>query len=149
MTDETAHFLADAPSQPDWVRLGQHLPYEWIAQAVAYMGKARIRKRRQPAEPVAWLVIALALYCQQSISEVVDELDVALPAMKDSFVSKSAVARARPRLGAEPIKALSAISARAWRLGAHLAAPTTVQCPSGIAPYEGGCCLSVRPTPTS
>ena len=144
MTDESAHCFADATSQPDWARLGQHLPYEWIAQAVAYTGEARIRKRRLPAEPVAWLVIALALYCQQSISKVVDELDVALPGMKDSFVSKSAVARARPRLGAEPIKALSAISARVWRLGAHLAAPTTVQCPSGIAPCEGGCCLSVQ-----
>jgi len=94
-------------------------------------------------------VIALALYCHQSISEVVDELDLALPGMKDSFVSKSAVARAQPRLGAEPLKALFAISARAWRLDAHLAARSTVQCPSGIAPYEGGCCLLVRLTPTS
>ena len=53
MPDETAHFFADAPSQPDWARLGQHLPYERTAQAVAYTGRASIRKRRLPAEPVA------------------------------------------------------------------------------------------------
>ncbi|MFL6719176.1 MAG: transposase domain-containing protein [Burkholderiaceae bacterium] len=82
---------------------------------MAYTGKASIRKRRLPAEPVAWLVIALAWYRHQSISEVVDELDLALPDMKDSFVIKSAVAQARQRLGAEPLKALFAISARAWR----------------------------------
>jgi len=114
MADESAHCFAVAPSQPDWARLGQHLPYEWIAQAVACTGKARIRKRRLPAEPVAWLVIALALYRHQSISGVVDGLDLALPDMKDCFVSKSAVAQARQRLGAEPLKALFAISARAW-----------------------------------
>jgi len=53
MLGETAHYFADAPSQPDWARLGQHLPYEWIAQPVAYTGKASIRKRRQRAEQVA------------------------------------------------------------------------------------------------
>jgi hypothetical protein len=42
-------FFADATSRPDWARLGQHLPHEWIAQAVAYTGKARIRRRRLPA----------------------------------------------------------------------------------------------------
>jgi hypothetical protein len=81
---------------------------------VAYTGKASIRKRRLPAEQVAWLVIALALYRPQSISEVVDELDLALPHVNDSFVSKSAVAQARQRLSAEPLKALFAISVRVW-----------------------------------
>lgn len=114
MFDDAIHFVADAVERPDWARLGQHLPYEWIAQAVAYTGKASIRQRRLPAEQVVWLVIALALYRHQSISEVVDDLDLALPDMQAPFVSKSAVAQARQRLGAEPLKALFEMSARAW-----------------------------------
>ncbi|MBN3759202.1 DDE transposase, partial [Paraburkholderia sp. Tr-20389] len=63
-------------SQPplEWDRLGQHLPYEWIEYAVQASGSASVRRRRLPAQQVVWLVIALALYRHQSISEVVDEL---------------------------------------------------------------------------
>ena len=49
MADDPIHFFGDATADPDWARLGQHLPYEWIEQAVAYTGKASIRKRRLPA----------------------------------------------------------------------------------------------------
>ena len=114
MFDDAIHFLVDAQERPDWARLGQHLPCEWIEQAVAYTGKASIRQRRLPAEQVVWLVVALALYRHQSISEVVDDLDLALPDLQAPFVSKSAVAQARQRLGAEPLKALFDMSARAW-----------------------------------
>lgn len=114
MFDDAIHFLVDAAEKPDWARLGRHLPYEWIKQAVAYTGKASIRKRRLPAEQVVWLVIALALYRHQSISEVVDDLDLALPDLQAPCVSKSAVSQARQRLGAEPLKALFDLSARAW-----------------------------------
>lgn len=114
MFDDALHFLVQAQESPDWARLGQHLPYEWIEQAVTYTGKASIRQRRLPAEQVVWLVVALALYRHQSISEVVDDLDLALPDMQAPFVSKSAVAQARQRLGAEPLRVLFEISARAW-----------------------------------
>lgn len=114
MFDDAIHFLVEEQERPDWRRLGQHLPYEWIEQAVAYTGKASIRQRRLPAEQVVWLVIALALYRHQSISEVVDDLDLALPDLEAPFVSKSAVAQARQRLGAEPLKALFEIAGRAW-----------------------------------
>jgi hypothetical protein len=114
MFDDAIHFLVETAEKPDWARLGQHLPYEWIEQAVAYTGKASIRKRRLPAEQVVWLVVALALYRHQSISEVVDDLDLALPDLQAPGVSKSAVSQARQRLGAEPLKALFDLSARAW-----------------------------------
>ena len=114
MFDDALHFLVPAQEGPDWARLGRHLPYEWIEQAVAYTGKASIRQRRLPAEQVVWLAVALALYRHQSISEVVDDLDLALPDAQAPFVSKSAVAQARQRLGAEPLRVLFEISARAW-----------------------------------
>jgi len=114
MLDDALHFLVEEQEKPDWARLGEHLPYEWIEQAVAYTGRASIRQRRLPAEQVVWLVIALALYRHQSISEVVDDLDLALPDLQAPFVSKSAVAQARQRLGAQPLKALFELSAGAW-----------------------------------
>ncbi len=103
-------------SQPplEWGRLGQHLPYEWIEAAVQAGGSASVRRRRLAAQQVVWLVIALALYRHQSISEVVDELDLALPVADASFVSKSAIAQARQRVGAAPLAWLFHESARNW-----------------------------------
>ncbi|WP_211463236.1 IS4 family transposase, partial [Collimonas silvisoli] len=114
MLDDAIHFMTEAQEAPNWERLGQHLPYEWIEQAINYTGKASIRHRRLPAEQVVWLVVALALYRHQSISEVIDDLDLALPDAQVPFVSKSAVAQARQRLGAAPLQALFELSARAW-----------------------------------
>jgi hypothetical protein len=114
MFNNAIHFLVENQESPDWARLGQHLPYEWIEQAVAYSGKASIRRRRLPAEQVVWLVIALALYRHQSISEVMDDLDLALPDVQTPFVTKSAIAQARQRVGMQPLKTLFDIAAMAW-----------------------------------
>ena len=103
--------MLDGPDRPDWARLGMHLPYEWVEHAVAATGRASIRHRRLPAEQVVWLIVGLALYRHQSISEVIDELDFALPNAQAPFVSKSAVAQARQRLGAAPLKWLFQTSA--------------------------------------
>lgn len=70
--------LLQAQQPSDFGRLGQHLPYAWVEQAVHATGMARLRHRRLPAEQVVWLVTALALYRHQSISEIVDDLDLAL-----------------------------------------------------------------------
>ncbi|SDR61162.1 transposase, IS4 family [Paraburkholderia tuberum] len=59
-------------------------------------------------------MIALALYRHQSISEVVDELDLALPTPQASFVSKSAIGQARQRTDAAPLAWLFHESARNW-----------------------------------
>ena len=107
--------LAELQQPVDLNRLGEHLPYEWIENAVQASGGASIRRRRLPAQQMVWLVIALALYRHQSISEVVDdELDLALPARDASFVSKSAVTQARQRTGAAPLAWLFRQSACNW-----------------------------------
>ncbi|WP_200911451.1 transposase domain-containing protein, partial [Caballeronia cordobensis] len=88
-------FLLEAQQPADPSRLTEHLPYAWIERAVQATGVASIRRRRLPAEQVVWLVIALAVYRHWSISEVLDNLDLALPDNAAPFVSKSAVAQAR------------------------------------------------------
>ena len=95
-------------------RLAEHLPTTWIEEALAATGTASLRRRRLPAEQVVWLVIALALYRHQSMSEVLAVLDLALPSGTGQPVSKSAVTQARQRLGAAPLEWLFAQTARAW-----------------------------------
>jgi len=97
----------------DLSRLAEHLPYEWIERAVEATGTASIRRRRLPAEQVVWLVIALAMYRHWSISEVLDSLDLALPNESAPFVSKSAAAQARQRIGEAPLAWLFEQTARA------------------------------------
>lgn len=114
MFDDTLHFLANHLEAPDWRRLGEHLPVEWIEQAIERTDATSIRHRRLPAEQVVWLMIALALYRHKSISEVLDDLGLALPDSQTPFVSKSAAAQARQRVGSEPLKWLFDHSAQHW-----------------------------------
>jgi len=95
-------------------RLHDYLPAAWIDDAIRSTDKASIRRRRLPAEKVVFLVIALALYRQHSASEVVDELDIALPKMDGAFVSKSAITQARQRVGPAPVEWLFKESAKNW-----------------------------------
>lgn len=114
MLDDAIPFLAENLEFPDWARLGQHLPYDWIEEAVVCTHAVSIRHRRLPAEQVVWLVVALALYRHKSIGEVLDDLGLALPDVEQPFISKSAAAQARQRLGAEPLQWLFERSALAW-----------------------------------
>lgn len=114
MFDDTLHFLANHLDAPDWNRLGEHLPVEWIEEAVQRTEATSIRHRRLPAEQVVWLMVALALYRHQSISEVLDTLGLAVPDAQSPFVSKSAAAQARQRLGSDPLKWLFEHSAQHW-----------------------------------
>ena len=103
----------DLPA-PDWKRLGEHLPYEWIEDALTYTGRASIRQRRLPAQQVVWLIISLALFRHKSVRQAMAELDLALPDLADRCVTDSAVTQARQRLGEDPLAWLFTTSARAW-----------------------------------
>lgn len=114
MLSDALPLLSVFPSPPDWQRLAEHLPYEWIEDALIYNGKASIRRRRLPAEQVVWLVIALALFRHRSVRQVISELDLTLPGMDERFITGSAVTQARQRIGAEPIKWLFEASSKRW-----------------------------------
>ncbi|MBT2792803.1 IS4 family transposase [Paraburkholderia strydomiana] len=109
-------FKADEPSARfvGMPRLPADIPPMWLTDATAATATASIRRRRLPAEQAIWLVVALALYRHQSASEVVDALDIALPAKDGAFVSKSAITQARQRVGGAPLKWLFTRSACEW-----------------------------------
>lgn len=112
----SAHPLALQKQEHDLAVLSRAIDPGWIAQALAVTGKASIRRRKLPAEQVVWLVIALALYRNQSIPEIVAHLDLVLPDEVNPDIAKSALTQARQRLGDGPLAQLFAMSAAAWDL---------------------------------
>ena len=110
----SAHPLAHQEQQHDLAALSRAIDPDWIAQALAVTGKASVRRRKLPAEQVVWLVIALALYRNQSIPEIVAHLDLVLPDEVNPDIAKSALTQARQRLGDGPLAQLFAMSAAAW-----------------------------------
>ncbi|MGA9522924.1 MAG: IS4 family transposase [Myxococcaceae bacterium] len=86
----------------------------WIEEALSTTGKASVRKRRLPAEQVCWLVLGMALFRNLSIEEVVRQLDLALPGSSGGEVVPSAIAQARARLGADPMRWLFERTAAEW-----------------------------------
>ncbi len=114
MIDDSLHFLANHLDTPDWRQLGEHLPVEWIEEAVQRTEATSIRYRRLPVEQVVWLMVALARYRHQSISKVLDTLGLAVPDAQAPFVSKGAAAQARQRLGSDTLKWLFEHSTQHW-----------------------------------
>jgi hypothetical protein len=53
----------------------RHVDPAWVAQALEAAGTATIRKRRLPAEQVAWLVIGMAMFRKWPIHDLVGKLD--------------------------------------------------------------------------
>jgi len=91
----------------------------WVEQALAATGSATVRRRKLPAEQVLWVVIAMGLFRDRSIQEVVHHLDLVLPpasgaATGRGVVTSSAVVQARDRLGDAPLAALFEQTATRW-----------------------------------
>ena len=52
-------------------RFRQHIPEAWIEEALSASGIATVRRRRLPAEVAIWIVVAIAMFRNRSIEEVV------------------------------------------------------------------------------
>jgi hypothetical protein len=94
--------------------LKQHLNPDWIEEALAASGIVTLRRRRLPAEQVIWMVIGMGLIRNIPIEQVVDKLELALPDRRDTLIAKSAISKARQRLGEDPIAYLFAATAAEW-----------------------------------
>lgn len=95
-------------------RFQRSIDPEWVEEALEATGTATLRRRRLPAEQVIWLVLGMALYRHRPIDELVSRLDLALPGSGRASMAKSAVAQARARLGADPLKWLFERCSRKW-----------------------------------
>jgi hypothetical protein len=118
--------LPSPPPITDRIALGaltSTFPPELIDQVVQQTGRAEQRRRLLPARVVVYFVLALALYGHAAYEEVmrclVEGLGWAVRARRGRrswpywhVPGASALAEARERLGAEPLKLLSAKAAR-------------------------------------
>src|SRR5690349_8200126 len=137
-------------------RFRASLDPDWIDEALTATGAATVRRRRLPAEQVVWLVLGMGIYRNKPITEIVAELDLALPGRRGPRAASSSVAQARERLGSEPIRWLfercaelwAHASARrhAWRgLAVYGVDGTTLRLPDSDANREHfGYCVSSR-----
>jgi hypothetical protein len=92
----------------------RHLDPQWIEEALVATGTATVRRRRLPAAQVLWLVLGMALFRDKSIQAVADSLGLALPDSRRTLVAKSAIAKARQRLGDAPLEYLFAATGSEW-----------------------------------
>src|SRR5687767_5127914 len=87
----------------------------WVATALAATGTASVRRRKVPADYVVWLVIAMALFRDRAIAQVVQHLALVLPTPQGrGTVTPGALVQARTRLGPRPVAALFTTSAQRW-----------------------------------
>jgi hypothetical protein len=98
----------------DVSRFQQHIDPAWIEEALSATDTASVRRRRLPAEQAVWVVIGMALMRNESIERVVEMLDLALPAANGQGIAKSSIAKARSRLGEDPLAYLFALTAERW-----------------------------------
>lgn len=75
---------------------------DWIDEALRQTGTVSMRRRRLPAERMVWLVIGLALFRNEPIWHIVQQLDLADGPALNSPAPSAAVA-GRERLGEAPL----------------------------------------------
>ena len=56
--------------------LTEHLPTEWVKTSLSLSTHATLRRRRLPEDMVLWLVIGMAMFRNEPISEVARRLNI-------------------------------------------------------------------------
>jgi hypothetical protein len=106
----TAGFTPEA-----FPNLVKSLEPAWIEEALHATGTATLRRRRLPADRTVWLVLAMALMRDWPITQVAQQLELALPGLDGAVtVASSALTQARARLGSEPMEWLFLRTAEEW-----------------------------------
>lgn len=82
----------------------QNIPIEWIASALALSSQATIRRRRLPTDQVLWLVLGMALFCDEPVHEVARRLNICAQGLAcDHLLARSGLTEAHKRLGADRV----------------------------------------------
>lgn len=104
-----------AATPETFTNLVRHLDPTWIEEALLNTGTATLRRRRLPADRVVWLVLGMAVLRDMPIVEVARQLELALPGEDGSqTVAPSALAKARARLGPDPMEWLFLRTGSTW-----------------------------------
>jgi len=101
----------------DLSTFAQNIPVEWIESALHLSSQATIRRRRLPSEQVLWLVLGMALFRNEPVSEVARRLNICAQGLaNDTLLAPSGISEARQRLGANPVQWLFQRTGQQWGL---------------------------------
>ena len=101
----------------DLSTFAQHIPVEWIESALHLSSQATIRRRRLPSEQVLWLVLGMALFRNEPVSEVARRLNICAQGLaNDTLLAPSGISEARQRLGGDPVQWLFQRTGQQWGL---------------------------------
>jgi len=112
---QTLFDIDDLHSFSDLSTFAQHIPVEWVESALHLSSAATIRRRRLPADQVLWLVLGMALFRNEPVSEVARRLNICAQGLaSDRLMARSGVSQARQRLGAKPVEWLFRQTGAVW-----------------------------------
>lgn len=93
----------------------EHLPQEWIQHCLTLSAHATVRRRRLPGDMVIWMVVAMAFFRNEPITDVVRRLNLSADGEAGmNLLARSAVTQARQRVGAAPVEWLFRQTAQTW-----------------------------------
>lgn len=101
-------FEASIPASLE--RFGSWLDADWVDAALEQSGCATLRQRKLPNEWVVWLVVAMGMFRDRSIQEVVSHLGLVFSRSREEkapqgrSIAASSLAGSRARVGSEPMQ---------------------------------------------
>ncbi|WP_079753979.1 IS4 family transposase, partial [Pseudomonas aeruginosa] len=98
-------------SPTSFERFAQLIDPSWIEQALVLTGTVSLRRRRLPAERIIWLVVGMALFKNEPIWLIVQQLGLS---QGEGQAPVPSAVQARQRLGEAPVAALFEQLAAAW-----------------------------------
>ncbi|ECC3607315.1 IS4 family transposase [Salmonella enterica subsp. enterica] len=112
LLDFSDHPLMPPPSAQ---LFAEHLPVEWIQHCLTLSAHATVRRRRLPGDMVIWMVVAMAFFRNEPITDVVRRLNLSADGEAGmNLLARSAVTQARQRVGAAPVEWLFHQTAQTW-----------------------------------
>lgn len=97
--------FSDHPLMPPSAQLfAQHLPVGWIQHCLTFSAHATVCRRRLPGDMVIWMVVAIAFFRNEPITDVARRLNLSADGDAGmSLLARSAVTQARQRVRAAPV----------------------------------------------
>ncbi len=97
----------------------EHLPVEWLQHCLSLSSHATVRRRRLPGDMVVWMVVCMAFFRNEPITEIVRRLNLSADGEAGTqLLARSAITQARQRVGAAPVEWLFRQTAHVWGLSA-------------------------------
>ncbi len=93
----------------------EHLPVEWLQHCLSLSTHATVRRRRLPGDMVVWMVVCMAFFRNEPITDIVRRLNLSADGEAGmQLLARSAITQARQRVGAAPVEWLFRQTARTW-----------------------------------